>query len=177
MRLGNIERNSYVKKQIESATIKLLKEKELKSITVNDIAEKSNVSRVSFYRNYESKEDIIKSYIGRQLYNWYSHNKENFIKMKAETGRDDEMLGSLFGLLIEHKDLYLLLYKRGLLYFLHDTLRDIYGPNHDYPNFHAYLMAFFIYGVYGWIEEWISRGMQESAQEMTILLKMRNLND
>ncbi len=52
----------------------------------------------------------------------------------------------------------------------------ISGPKPEYPNHIAYTAAYFSYGLYGWIEEWFARGMQELAEEMTILLKNRNLN-
>ena len=61
MRMGNLERNTYVREQITKAMIKLLKKKEMKQITIGDITEMGEVSRVSFYRNYEDKEDIIKT--------------------------------------------------------------------------------------------------------------------
>jgi hypothetical protein len=89
--------------------------------------------------------------------------------------RDDQMLGSLFGMLKEHSDFYGLLNKRDLLYLLRDTLKEIYGPKPEYSNIGAYVAAFMFSGIYGWIEEWISRGMQESAEEMTALLKQRKL--
>lgn len=174
MRMGNLERNTYVREQIINATLDLLKEKEMKEITIRDISSRSQVSRASFYRNYDSKEDIIKTYIGKMIVDWQMNSPE--IKLKEETGNDDEMLGSLFGLLKEHNDFFLLLNDRGLLYLLRDTLKEIYGPKSEYPNLGAYFAAFIFYGIYGWIEEWISRGMQESAEEMAKLLKERNLS-
>ena len=39
------------------------------------------------------------------------------------------------------------------------------------PNLDAYLKSFWAYGVYGWIIEWIKRGMQESSQELLQLFK------
>lgn len=47
---------------------------------------------------------------------------------------------------------------------------EIWGPKDDLENVAAYTVAFISYGTYGWIEEWISRGMQESAEEIATLL-------
>lgn len=52
---------------------------------------------------------------------------------------------------------------------------DALGPKAEYPNFGAYTAAFIANGIYGWIEEWFLRGMQESGEEMTRLLKNRKL--
>ena len=49
----------------------------------------------------------------------------------------------------------------------------ICGPKPEYPNLGAYVAAFISSGLYGWIEEWFARGMQESAEEMTEMLKNR----
>lgn len=174
MKMGNLERNTYVRERITNATLDLLKEKDMKKITVGDISEHAQVSRVSFYRNYDTKEDILKSYISKLLVDWQINSPE--VKQKEKTGKDDEMLGSLFGLLKEHSEFFLLLNNRSLLYLLRDSLKEIYGPKPEYPNFGAYFSAFIFYGIYGWIEEWIARGMQESTEEMTLLLKERNLS-
>lgn len=55
-------------------------------------------------------------------------------------------------------------------------LKELFGPKPEYPNFGAYVAAYFSYGLFGWIEEWFARGMQETSEEMTILLKNRDLN-
>ena len=52
---------------------------------------------------------------------------------------------------------------------------DTLGPKPEYSNFDAYTVAFIANGIYGWIEEWFLRGMQESGEEMTRLLKNRKL--
>jgi len=60
MRMNNEDRNHYVKAQITKATLKLLKTKDLADISIGEITETAQVSRVSFYRNYDSKEAIVR---------------------------------------------------------------------------------------------------------------------
>ena len=36
----------------------------------------------------------------------------------------------------------------------------------DLPKDEVYAKAFVVYSLYGWIEIWFPRGMQESAEEM-----------
>ena len=36
-------------------------------------------------------------------------------------------------------------------------------------NLEAYMKSFWAYGIYGWMLEWIKRGMQESGKELTAL--------
>ena len=51
--------NRQVKEKITAALFALLKEKPLHEITVTEITGKAQVARVSFYRNYTSKEDVM----------------------------------------------------------------------------------------------------------------------
>lgn len=40
-------------------------------------------------------------------------------------------------------------------------------------NPEAYAAAFASYGLYGWIREWLARGMQESPEELYAFLNKR----
>lgn len=165
--MDNAEKNTYVKNQITNALIELLKTKELKDISVSEITATAEVSRVSFYRNYDEKELVLKEYINQSLGDWLNENNKS--------NSEDEMLGNIFAYLTKYKDFYILLSDRNLFYFLKDIIMGICGPKEEYPNFGAYTAAFISNGIYGWIEEWFRRGMEESAEEMTNLLKNRNL--
>lgn len=167
--MHNSEKNSYVKKQITNALLRLLKEKELKDISISEITTTAQVSRISFYRNYNDKDTIIKEYIHLTLNEW----NKNHPKTSQHT--EDDILGDIFAYITEYKDFYLLLRDRGIFYFLKDIIMDSLGPKAEYPNFNAYTAAFIANGIYGWIEEWFLRGMQESGEEMTRLLKNRKL--
>ena len=59
MNMNNEQKNTYVKMQITTALLELLKEKPLSDITVSELTNKAEIGRVSFYRNYQNKEDII----------------------------------------------------------------------------------------------------------------------
>ncbi|QEH69801.1 TetR/AcrR family transcriptional regulator [Cellulosilyticum sp. WCF-2] len=167
--VDNAEKNSYVKKQITNALLTLLKEKELKDISVSEITTAAQVSRISFYRNYDNKETVIKEYMSLTLNEW----NKNHPKVSEHT--EDDILGDIFAYITEYKDFYLLLRDRGIFCFFKDIIMDALGPKAEYPNFGAYTAAFIANGIYGWIEEWFLRGMQESGEEMTKLLKSRNL--
>ena len=163
------DKNSYVKTKITATLLELLKEKELDKISISEITVKAEVSRVSFYRNYENKEDIIKEYISLTINEW---NKKHH---KTNERSEDEMLGDIFSYITEYKDFFLLLKDRKLFYLIKDFIIAGLGPKAEYPNFTAYTAAFIANGIYGWIEEWFARGMQESGEEMTKLLKNINL--
>ena len=53
------ERNRIVRTAITDAVFELMKQKQLDDITVTEIIQKAQVARISFYRNYESKEAVL----------------------------------------------------------------------------------------------------------------------
>lgn len=164
--MDNSEKNQLVKKQITAALLAALETKELKDISVSQIAADAGVSRISFYRNYQDKEDVLRTYMEQ-----FMAGRMNGPKPDG-THPEQDILGDIFAYLVEHKDFFLLLDRRNLFYLLKDIIMEILGPKPESPNFSAYTSAFLAYGLYGWIEEWFARGMQESAWEMRELLKI-----
>ena len=61
LRLSNEESNRLTKEALQTAIILLMKDKDFDKIRISDIAKKAGVSRSAFYRNYESKEELVKS--------------------------------------------------------------------------------------------------------------------
>ncbi len=63
LRQNNAEANAITKECIESALILLMEEKNFKDISITDITKKAGVSRTAYYRNYNSKEDILSNFL------------------------------------------------------------------------------------------------------------------
>lgn len=167
--MGNAERNSFVKSKITEATLILLRDKELKDIPISEIIQKAQVSRNSFYRNYSEKENIIQEHINELLNNW----EHDYTRKGLNS--NNEMYGSLFAHLKENSEFYLMLKKRNLFHLFLAAFLNIWGSKAEQDNLSAYVVSFIAYGTYGWIEEWIKRGMQESAETMTELLSSHSM--
>ena len=54
------QKEKYVEEYIISALFKLMERKTYESISITEITNKAGVGRISFYRNFDSKEDIVK---------------------------------------------------------------------------------------------------------------------
>ncbi|MFQ7317889.1 MAG: TetR-like C-terminal domain-containing protein [Massilimicrobiota timonensis] len=154
--MDNEERNSYVKNEITKALLELLKEKDLKDIKINEITTKAQVGRVSFYRNYQDKEDILKQYLEKIIKEWKLQDQMPF----------ELIMETLFEHLMAYQDFYTLLYQKDLFYLLRNTLKKLMVQDHQLSNPEAYAVAYTTYGIYGWIKEWIARGMQESPEDI-----------
>ena len=51
--------NIFAKECIVSALLQLIEKKPLSTITISELCQKAGVSRMTFYRNYGSKEDVF----------------------------------------------------------------------------------------------------------------------
>lgn len=154
--MDNEERNSYVKNEITKALLELLKEKDLKDIKINEMTTMAQVGRVSFYRNYKDKEDVLKQYLEKIIKEWKLQDQMPF----------ELIMKTLFEHLIAYKDFYTLLYQKDLFYLFRNTLKKLMIQDHQLSNPEAYAVAYMTYGIYGWIKEWIARGMQESPDDI-----------
>ena len=113
--MNNQDKNTYVKQQITTTLLELLKEKELSDINIGEITKKAQVSRNSFYRNYADKEDIIKKYLYQLLSEWDNEWKQKNSDSNAE------LFGHLFMHLKQHGDMMMLIQKRGLFHLFKES--------------------------------------------------------
>ncbi len=62
----------------------------------------------------------------------------------------------------EHSEFYLALYHAGLSNIMLETILGYFDRSQEIPNGLAYLNSAIGYMLYGWVHEWMCRGMQES---------------
>lgn len=168
MNMNNEQKNAYVKKQITAALLELLKEKPITDISISELTQRAQIGRVSFYRNYQTKEDILKEESDRLIKEWgrrYETNPES----SPET-----LFPSLFDFYRGHKEFYTILYQAGMAAVMLETILDTIQITGEMVNLEAYLKSFWAYGIYGWMIEWIKRGMPESGSELLALFKQAN---
>ena len=170
MNMNNEQKNTYVKKQITAALLDLLKEKPLSDISISELTNKAEISRVSFYRNYQNKEDILKEESDRLIKEWgmlYESNPES---------APEALFPSLFDFYRDHRDFYTTLYNAGMSSIMMETIISTIQITPEMQNLEAYMKSFWAYGIYGWMLEWIKRGMQESGKELRTLFALPRQN-
>ena len=69
LRKSNKESNLLTREAIETALLQLLEKKELTKISISELVKRAGVSRAAFYRNYDSKEEILESVFKRSVHN------------------------------------------------------------------------------------------------------------
>ena len=88
----------------------------------------------------------------------------------------ETLFPSLFDFYRDHKDFYTTLYNAGLSSIMMETIIGAIQITPDMKNLEAYMKSFWAYGIYGWLLEWIKRGMPESGKELSALFSMAHKN-
>lgn len=163
--VNNKEKNTYVKKQLRQALIELLKTKKIENISVSELTTRAVVGRASFYRNYEKISDILYEYDRDLLTCW----GKDFTDENGETF--EGIFSSLFQHYKDNEDFYMILYRNNLTDTILQTILNYIGVNSELTNKEAYSKSFWGYGIYGWLLQWMGRGMQEDATAIGEMLR------
>lgn len=95
--MSNEGRNAYVIEHITDALLKLLREKPIEAISISELCGQAGIGRASFYRNFNSREDILRSYIHQLFQEWAA-------EVPPEENRPlSELLRSLFSHFEKHR--------------------------------------------------------------------------
>lgn len=157
---SNQNRNAYVVEHLTDSLLTLLAEKPMHEISISELCDAAGVGRASFYRNFETKENILKAHIEHLFHSWTDEWEQN-------PGLPlSRLIYQVFSHLETNRDFYSLLNQRGYIYLLKDILLDMCGFNPDQELIPAYSSAYAAFFLYGWIEVWFRRGMKETAAEL-----------
>ena len=168
---SEITLNESVIEAIEIALMRLLQKKDINKITVTELTDVAGVGRSSFYRNFESVEDVAVGYVNR-IYREYfkerpvnpnSYKKSEFLHFLKER----------YMFIEQHKDVFGVLHKNGILYSalmkMDSEIKAQYllADISESRYFSAMIMGFSA----GVIEEWVAGGMKESEEELAEITK------
>lgn len=163
---SNEGRNRYVIEDITAALIELMEKYPFDEISISQICQEAQVGRASFYRNFESKRDIIKKHLLVLIQEWG--------KEFEETGDKNAFSETLLKHYYKHKDFYLLLYRQGLSAMIYENLRATCKLDEAQSNLERYGKSMFAGLLFGWLDEWMRQGMPESPNELILLTTQLN---
>lgn len=166
------------RRAIQTAFLKLMKEKGFAAITVKDIIQEAEINRSTFYAHYEDKYDLLNNIENVLL------NRINGIEIEADVFRTDEIdeafediIRDRAQMLIENGQLLALLFsEKGDPTFagkLGDSIYRLWESAEVSGRFilpDQYAMAVMIGMLTGLFSEWIRGGFRESADEFSSLV-------
>lgn len=168
--MNNEQRNAYVREQILSALLKMLETQEIDEISVISLVKKAGVGRASFYRSYSSPADVLRQEEERLMGEWEGQFAED------SSASFNAVLISLLDFYRAHGSFYQALYRAHLEDAVMYTIVDSFPIDEDTPNPDAYRQSSLAFMIYGWIHEWIRRGMQENGEELVRMIEQSQKN-
>lgn len=151
------------KKFLANSLVDLLKFKNYEEITVQDIVDKAKMSRMTYYRNFDSVDDILKYYVSN-ITNDFVHDAYN----KYDSKMFKEYMIMLFDHLYEYRDLGNVLLKANKLYFMKEEFEKLFiSKSLNYKD--KYRCSFIAGGLYNIYYNWLINDCRENTKDLAIM--------
>ena len=111
--------NECVIESITIALLKLMRKKSFLEIRVTEIVKLAGVGRTSFYRNFDSREDVLKKHINNLYSDYFLTHK--LPDLGDENDKRVHML-SRFRFVKRNAEFFVLLNRNGLLYEVFEAI-------------------------------------------------------
>lgn len=157
-------KDTYVTQKITDTLLNLLKKYHLDQISISALCDTAGVGRASFYRNFNSKEDILKKMDQKLIEQWGK------VWEGDPNSKIENLIPSLLIHYKKHKEFYLMIYREHLSDIVLETILYACKLHEKKTNIEAYVTSFIGYGIFGIVNEWIARGMEETPEELFALI-------
>jgi len=163
----------YLKNCLRDSYFSLLKKKNTEDISISEIVKLAGLSRMSFYRYYKTKDDIVRQYIEDSFQEFMEELKNNPVK-------DLQVPATLlFSFFRSNKTRIKILIEQGLFhlffesfsYFLQESNLVINSKPNISEESLQYYYQYTSGGILNLIEGWMSGDMEESDEEMALVLR------
>lgn len=162
----NSSRNEFTRICIAEAVIALLKEKNLQEIRISNVVLKAGVSRMTFYNNYHSVEEVLKDYlhilIGKYMQECEKH---------TDIGQLRDCQHVLFSLNFfdQYRTYFTVMKENGLHYIILDAMNQ-FMQSIQITYEQTYEMYFYTGGLLNIFLEWESEKERKSADEIAEII-------
>lgn len=162
---GNLKTTADMKENMADALIQLLAEKPIGKITVPAIVDLAGVGRMSYFRYFSSKEEMIAYKLIRLWNRWADENQ-----LSERSSYTLENAHDFFAFNWSIRPLLCLIYQHNLQSAMYDAFYQIMAPKQNSNAAKAYRSRFYSYGLFGLLDEWIKRDFQETPEEMVDII-------
>ncbi|MCR5059213.1 MAG: TetR/AcrR family transcriptional regulator [Clostridiales bacterium] len=168
LRLNNQKSNELTRECIDTAMIYLMSEKPYESISISELTKRAGVSRTAFYRNYATKDDVLKE-IGKSVI-------ENLSALLNKVKSADDVHGALVDFFTKIKEQHAFV---ELMVKANVSMNLLFPSSHILENVvrttsqkdHYRLIAVDS-ALGGLVREWIANGYDLSPEELANILEL-----
>lgn len=163
----------------QDALVELIASQPYHKITVTDLAERSGLTRSTFYAHFETKDDLLDSILGGVLEEFFEE-LEDFYGMQSDAAKILESDKIFFRVWEKNRHLFPLLDSLDFGCLMVKRLREYWQRLYDRNvkqalpeidgNYSAYTLNFLAFAFTAFLKEWIHQDMQPSADLMGEML-------
>lgn len=150
----------FLKLCLADALLKLMEQQTFDTINVNAICEQAGVGRTTFYRHLDNKSGKEELLLFKISYEWGKYRENHEEEEKEDKGF------ALLNFIYEYKKMFLLLNKNGLVTVVMKMIENLILGETPHNKEQSYILAFFSYGYFGVIYQWIKYGFDETPQQI-----------
>ena len=164
LRLSNVEANRITKECLKKAMIRLLNEKDFQKISITELVQVAGVSRTAFYRNYDSKEELLAD-INASVRKYLADSILQLKDAKNDLEKSQLMTAILLELQANSRDLICLV-NIGYSLLSHEQNETIIAADTQRTR---YVNAACVSAILSVMTRWMKTGMAEPAEEIGLL--------
>lgn len=160
------------KEWITIALLELLKTKQLSKLNISEVVKKAGVSRMAFYRNYESLEQVLKEYYEPKF-------ADIFNKIAFQSNHEQKIIDLTNFFLALSDDFHLAIegdYTDLLYQIFKYHITQFYDEMNPFPDWKGakrnYWNHFMSAGVFEVWVTWIKNGQKETLEEISALIRL-----
>lgn len=163
------KRSRRIRMCIANSLCKLMEEKPLDKITVTELVKRASVSRMTFYKYYWSKQEVLSDYMF-EIVNDYV----NEIKGRTDIGdfREFKHIVHCFRFFQQYYSYFHILIQLGMhaiiLNAVNDYMEQYVLPNSNYTMYELYYYSGALSNTF---MKWVERGMKESPEEIARIVQ------
>lgn len=161
-------RSDISKNDISCALILLLQNKEYNKISIQNIVDRAGLSRMAYYRNFDSKDEILKYYLDKITDEFMIETKIDFDDMSFS-----EFMVTLFNHLVKWEDLGKLLLKNDLLYFVKQEFDRVFDKKAKTLE-EKYRYGFVAGGLFNIYNQWLIQGCKITPESLAKIIGRYN---
>ena len=170
------KRSKRTREWLLKTLLELIEQKDYSKISITELTEKADIARQTFYRNYNSMDDILLNKMDEIL-------DEYLIKVQTnlETNNDpywDFEVNQLVNIWQRNEALFKALHKAGLSFQVLEKLSEFFTQFHmkaqnlqELDDKHQYLVYYLAGGVYMVLNKWFENKMDFPIELLTDLFK------
>ena len=164
------------KTALKEALILLMDEKEFKNITITEIVQSANLNRGTFYKHYQTQEELLNELIDDVLIDLIHSYREPYVKIKNfEVGKLSSGSVKIFDHVERYSHFYTIIINSNVLPGFQNRIcqvlkelvqKELISPMPNPGIDPSLLSSYNAYALFGLIIEWVNGEFKFTSQQM-----------